>query len=124
MSKKLLIVEDSATMRNLLSTMLRGAGYEVLEACDGQDALAKLKGQNEDVALIISDVNMPVLDGLTFIKVVKQIPTYKLTPIVMLSTETETAKLEQGRAIGIKAWIIKPVQPKQMLAVVSKLIMG
>jgi two-component system, chemotaxis family, chemotaxis protein CheY len=120
MSKKLLIVDDSVTMRNLLGMMLKGAGYEVIEACDGQDALAKLKGENVD--LIISDVNMPVLDGLTFIKVVKQIPAFRLTPIIMLTTETEAAKFAQARATGIKAWVAKPIQAKQMLAVVSKLV--
>jgi two-component system chemotaxis response regulator CheY len=120
MSKRLLIVDDSATMRKVLSVMLTGAGYEVLEACDGQDGLAKVKAQNFD--LIISDVNMPVIDGLTFIKVVKQIPAYKLTPIIMLTTETQASKLEQARATGIKVWVVKPFQPKQMLAVVSKLV--
>jgi two-component system, chemotaxis family, chemotaxis protein CheY len=121
MSKKLMIVDDSASMRNVVSMTLRGAGYDVIEACDGKDALAKLDGQK--LNLIISDVNMPVMDGLAFIKEVKQIPAYKFTPIIMLTTESDQAKRDQARAAGAKAWVIKPFQPQQMLDAVSKLVL-
>jgi two-component system chemotaxis response regulator CheY len=120
-SKKLLIVDDSASMRSVVSMTLKGAGYDVIEACDGKDALAKLDGQK--LNLIISDVNMPVMDGLTFIKQVKQLPAYKFTPIIMLTTESDQAKRDQARAAGAKAWVIKPFQPQQMLDAVSKLVL-
>jgi two-component system, chemotaxis family, chemotaxis protein CheY len=121
MSKKLLIVDDSASMRNVVSMTLKSAGYEVIEACDGKDALAKLNGQK--VNLIISDVNMPVMDGLTFVKEVKQNPAYKFTPIIMLTTESEQAKRDQAKAAGAKAWVVKPFQPQQVLDAVAKLML-
>ena len=121
MSKTILIVDDSASMRQVVATALKTAGYDVLEACDGKDALAKLTGPK--INLIISDVNMPNMDGITLVKEVKKNPSYKFTPIIMLTTESQDAKKREGQAAGAKAWVVKPFQPEQMLAAVGKLIL-
>lgn len=121
MAKTVLVVDDSASIRQVVGIALKGAGYDVLEACDGKDALNKLTGQK--VHLMISDVNMPNMDGITFVKQVKQMPAYKFTPVIMLTTEAGEAKKEEGRAAGAKAWVVKPFQPAQMLTAVSKLIL-
>ncbi len=120
MAKTILVVDDSASLRAVVAIALRGGGYEVLEACDGKDALSKLKGQK--IHLIISDVNMPNMDGITFVTQVKKMEAYKFTPVIMLTTEGQDAKKDQGRAAGAKAWIMKPFNPPQMLNAVSKLI--
>ena len=99
---------------------LKGGGYEVIEACDGKDALAKLSGQK--IHLVISDVNMPNMDGITFVTEVKKHARHKFTPVIMLTTEGQDAKKEQGRAAGARAWILKPFNPPQLLDAVSKLI--
>ncbi|AEB60559.1 response regulator receiver protein [Ectopseudomonas mendocina] len=121
MGKTVLIVDDSASIRQVVSITLKGAGYDVIEGCDGKDALTKLDGRK--VHLIISDVNMPNMDGITFLKNVKQLPAYKFTPVIMLTTEAGEAKKDEGRAAGAKAWVVKPFQPAQMLNAVSKLIL-
>jgi two-component system chemotaxis response regulator CheY len=120
MAKTLLIVDDSASIRQVVSMTLKGAGYDVIEACDGADALGKLNGRK--VNLIISDLNMPNMDGLAFLEEVKKNPAYKFTPFVMLTTETEQAKRERAKAAGAKAWVVKPFQPQQMLEAVAKLV--
>jgi two-component system chemotaxis response regulator CheY len=122
MAKTILIVDDYASMRQVVGIALRGAGYEVLAACDGMDALAKLTGQK--VHLIICDVNMPVMDGISFVKAVKQIPAYKFTPIIMLTTESAESKKLEGQAAGARAWVVKPFQPPQLLAAVQKLCLA
>lgn len=122
MAKKILLVDDSASVRTVAGIALRGAGYDVLEAANGQEGLARLDGTK--IHLIISDVNMPVLDGIGFLKGVKQHPQYKFTPVIMLTTESGEDKKAQGRAAGAKAWIIKPFQPQVMLDAVSKLVMA
>lgn len=121
MAKTILIVDDSASLRQVVSMTLKGAGYDVLEACDGQDALGKLTGQK--VHLIISDVNMPVMDGISFVREVKKNASYKFTPVIMLTTEATEEKKRMGQDAGAKAWVVKPFQPQQMLAAVSKLVM-
>jgi two-component system, chemotaxis family, chemotaxis protein CheY len=121
MSKTILIIDDSATVRQVAGIALTGAGYTVIEAADGQDGLAKLNGQK--IHLIISDINMPNMDGITFIKEVKKLPAYRFTPIIVLTTESQENKKQEGQAAGAKAWVVKPFQPAQMLAAVSKLIM-
>ena len=121
MGKAILIVDDSASVRQVVSIALRGAGYDVIEGCDGKDALTKLNGQK--IHLIISDVNMPNMDGITFVKEVKKLPNYKFTPIIMLTTESQEGKKQEGQAAGAKAWVVKPFQPAQMLTAVAKLIL-
>jgi two-component system chemotaxis response regulator CheY len=120
MAKTILIVDDSTSLRQVVGITLKGAGYDVIEACDGKDALSKLQGQK--IHLIISDVNMPNMDGLTFIKAAKQMPAYKFTPVIMLTTEAGESKKQEGQAAGAKAWVVKPFQPAQMLAAVGKLV--
>jgi len=121
MAKTIMIVDDSASLRQVVAISLKGAGYDVVEACDGVDALKKLDGRK--LHLIISDVNMPNMDGLTFVKAAKQLPAYKFTPVIMLTTEAGDAMKQQGQAAGAKAWVVKPFQPAQMLAAVAKLVM-
>ena len=120
MSKTILIVDDSASLRQVVKLALSGAGYEVIEACDGVDALGKLDGRK--IHLIISDVNMPNMDGITLVKEVKLKAEYKFTPIIMLTTESQEEKKAQGQAAGARAWVVKPFQPAQMLAAVAKLM--
>ncbi|MDD3609071.1 MAG: response regulator [Halothiobacillaceae bacterium] len=121
MSKTIMIVDDSASLRQVVALALKGAGYDVIEAADGKDALSKLTGQK--VHLIISDVNMPNMDGITFVKELKQNPSYKFTPVIMLTTESQEGKKAEGQAAGARAWVVKPFKPEQMLAAVSKLIL-
>ncbi len=121
MPKTIMIVDDSASLRQVVAIALKGGGYDVLEACDGRDALAKMTGQK--INLIISDVNMPNMDGITFVKQVKQLPNYKFTPIIMLTTESQEGKKQEGQAAGAKAWVVKPFKPEQMLSAVSKLVL-
>ena len=121
MAKTILIVDDSASLRQVVAIALTGAGYDVIEGCDGKDALTKLNGQK--IHLIISDVNMPNMDGISFVKAAKQLPAYKFTPVIMLTTEAGDAMKSQGQAAGAKAWVVKPFQPAQMLSAVAKLIL-
>lgn len=121
MAKTILVVDDSASLRQVVAIALKGAGYDVIEGCDGKDALSKLTGQK--VHLIISDVNMPNMDGITMVKEIKQMPAYKFTPIIMLTTESQESKKAEGQAAGAKAWVVKPFKPEQMLQAVSKLIL-
>jgi two-component system chemotaxis response regulator CheY len=120
MSKVILIVDDSASIRQVVGMALRGAGYTVVEAEDGKAALAKLDGQK--INLVISDVNMPNMDGISFVKEMKQKPNYKFTPVIMLTTEGADDKKREGQAAGAKAWIVKPFRPEQMLQAVAMLI--
>jgi two-component system chemotaxis response regulator CheY len=120
-AKNIMVVDDSSSVRQVVSITLKSAGYDVTEASDGKDALSKLTGQK--VHLIISDVNMPNMDGITFVKEVKKLAHYKFTPIIMLTTESQESKKAEGQAAGARAWVVKPFQPTQMLAAVAKLIM-
>ena len=119
MAKLILVVDDSASMRRVVSIALKGAGYDVIEGCDGRDALSKLTGQK--VHMIISDVNMPVMDGIAFLKAVKQMPAYKFTPVIMLTTESAEEKKREGQAAGARAWVVKPFQPEQLVNAVQRL---
>lgn len=121
MGKSILIVDDSGSVRSVVGIALRGAGYEVVEAEDGSQGLKKLDGRK--IHLIISDVNMPVMDGLTFLKEIKKLPNYKFTPVMMLTTETSEEKKAIGKAEGARAWMVKPFKPDQMLSAVQKLVL-
>ncbi len=124
MAKTILIVDDSASLRTVVNIALSGAGYEVIEAGHGREALDKLSSLGgRKVHLIVSDVNMPVMGGIEFVTRLKQDPTYKFTPVVMLTTEGQESAKEQGRAAGAKAWVMKPFNPSQMLNAVSKLVL-
>jgi two-component system chemotaxis response regulator CheY len=120
MAKTIMIVDDSSSLRQVVAIALKGAGYEVIEAGNGQEGLSKLNGAK--INLIISDVNMPVMDGITMVKEIKKMPNYKFTPIIMLTTEAGADKKSEGKAAGVKAWVVKPFKPEQMLDAVSKLV--
>ncbi len=121
MGRTIMIIDDSASIRQVVSLALTKAGYEVVEAEDGQDALNKL--QNIKVNLIICDVNMPNMDGLTFLKNLKQLSNHKFTPVIMLTTESQQSLKMEGKMAGAKAWMVKPFKPEQMLEAISKLIL-
>ncbi|MEQ8230256.1 MAG: response regulator [Gammaproteobacteria bacterium] len=119
MSKTIMIIDDSASLRQVVAIALKDAGYEVIEAADGQQALERISGRK--VHLVICDVNMPVMDGITFVREVKQRPEHRFLPIIMLTTESAEAKKQAGQAAGAKAWVVKPFKPAQMLDAVAKL---
>lgn len=121
MSKTILIVDDSSSLRTVVNLALKRAGYDVVEAVDGEDGLTKLDGRK--INLIVCDVNMPRLNGIEFVTKVKQHPRYKFTPVIMLTTEGQDAKKEQGRAAGAKAWIVKPFNPPVLLDAIAKLVL-
>lgn len=120
MPKKLLIVDDAESMRGLISITLKSNGYEVIEASNGRDALTKMSGQKID--MIISDLNMPIMDGIEFIIQVKANAATKMIPIVMLTTESDQEKKEKGKQAGAKAWMVKPFKPEMLVDVVKKVI--
>jgi two-component system chemotaxis response regulator CheY len=120
MNKTILVVDDSASIRHVVNIALTGAGYNVIEASDGEDALKKL--DSSSVNLVISDVNMPNMGGIELLKAIKSRPDTKFTPVIMLTTESEASIKDQGREAGAKAWMVKPFQPAQMVDAVSKLI--
>ncbi len=122
MTKTILIVDDSSSLRTVVKMALARAGYDVVEASDGKEGLAVLEKTGK-VNLIVSDVNMPNMDGITFVTHVKKHPRHKFTPVIMLTTEGQDAKKQEGRAAGAKAWIVKPFNPPQLLDAVSKLIL-
>ena len=122
MAKTILVVDDSSSLRALVKLALVNAGYDVLEAADGKQGLAQLD-KAAKVHLIVSDVNMPIMDGITFLTQLKQQPRHKFTPVIMLTTESQDAKRQEGRAAGAKAWIVKPFQPPQLIDAVAKLIL-
>ena len=116
----ILAVDDSASMRQMVSFTLKGAGHDVTEACDGVEALAIAQGKSVD--LVISDVNMPNMDGLALIAELRKLATYKFTPILMLTTESSTDKKMQGKSAGATGWIVKPFNPDQLLATIKKVL--
>lgn len=120
MSKKILTVDDSASVRQMVSFTLKGAGYEVVESIDGTDALGKINGAG--VKMVITDLNMPKMDGLELIKELRGKPEYKFIPIVFLTTESQPEKKAEAKAAGATGWIVKPFKPEQLLAVVKKVL--
>lgn len=120
MSKKILIVDDSTVMRMTVSTILKDNGYEVIEAENGQVALDKAMATPVD--LIVCDVNMPVMDGLTFAALIKEKQQYRFVPIIMLTTVTGQSEMEAGKAAGVKAWMVKPFDRVKLLGAVAKLL--
>jgi len=117
---KILAVDDSSSMRQMVSFTLKSAGYDVDDAADGQQALKLAQGKQYDV--VISDVNMPVMDGITLVKNLRQLPAYKFTPILMLTTESAGDKKSEGKQAGATGWIVKPFNPDQLVATVQKVL--
>ena len=118
MTRTVLTVDDSRTMREMVAFTLRGAGYTVLEAGDGREALRVLGGKTVDA--IITDLNMPGMDGLTLIRELRAQPAYKSVPILMLTTEADAQKKQDGKAAGATGWIVKPFSPDKLIAVVKQ----
>lgn len=116
-----MIVDDSASLRQVVSIALSGAGYEVIEAANGQDALGKLAERK--VHLVVCDVNMPVLDGIGFLKALREDPARRFTPVIMLTTEAGEDRKREGQAAGARAWVVKPFKPEQLLGAVAKLVL-
>ena len=120
MSKTFLIVDDSASMRQLIAFTIKDAGYDVLLAENGKDALEKMSHVKID--MVITDLNMPEMDGITFIRELRGKANYQFVPIVMLTTESQEAKKQEGRAAGASGWIVKPFSPLQLMDVVKKFV--
>jgi two-component system chemotaxis response regulator CheY len=120
MSKTILTADDSASMREMISFTLRNAGYDVVEAVDGKDALAKATASAPH--MLITDLNMPSMDGIELIRQVRALPQCRYIPIVMLTTESQDAKKQAGRAAGASGWIVKPFRGEQLVMVAKKLL--
>ncbi len=120
MAKSVLIVDDSVTMRQMVSFTLREAGFDVIEAENGQDGLSKLAAAKVD--LIVTDLNMPVMDGISFVRSARELPGARYVPILLLTTESQAEKKAEGKAAGATGWIVKPFDPPKLLAVVSKVL--
>ena len=120
MAKTVLAVDDSASIRQMVSFTLKSAGYEVVEAVDGMDGLEKAK--TKSINLVLTDQNMPRMDGLTLIRELRQLPAYRATPILMLTTEAGDDMKAQGRAAGASGWMVKPFDPQKLVDVVRKLL--
>jgi two-component system chemotaxis response regulator CheY len=118
--KRVLSVDDSFSIRQMVSFTLRGAGYEVAEAIDGRDGLNKAGASRFD--MIITDLNMPNIDGIQLIAAVRKLPGYSFTPILMLTTESQAEKKDAGRKAGATGWIVKPFGAEQLIAVARKLV--
>lgn len=120
MGKVIMTADDSASVRQMVAFTLSQGGHEVVQAVDGQDALQKLNSRKVD--MLITDLNMPNLDGIGLIKGARALPACKFIPIVMLTTESQDGKKQEGKAAGATGWIVKPFKPEQLLAVVKKVL--
>ncbi|MEA3544149.1 MAG: response regulator [Thermodesulfobacteriota bacterium] len=119
MAATILTVDDSKSIRQMVSFTLQQAGYQVIEAEDGQDALAKM---TSDVKLVLSDLNMPNMNGIELIKAIRANASTKFLPVIMLTTESQDSVKQEGRAAGATGWIVKPFNPDQLLGVVKKVL--
>ncbi|ULA63078.1 MAG: hypothetical protein LZF86_100076 [Nitrospira sp.] len=121
MGKTVLVVDDSSTMRQMVAYTLTSAGFEVVEAGNGKEAVSKLNAGAKP-ALVVTDLNMPEMDGITLIAEIRKMPAFKFTPILMLTTESTDDKKKAGQAAGATGWIVKPFNPEQMLKVIQKVL--
>lgn len=120
MPKTALIVDDSTSIRQMVAFTMQEAGFEVVEGSNGQEAIDNIAGKKVDI--VITDLNMPVMDGMTLIRTLRGMPTFKFTPILMLTTESQDTKKQEGKAAGATGWIVKPFNPQQLLQVVGKVV--
>ena len=120
MAKCILAVDDSASIRSMVSFTLKSAGYEVVEAVDGVDALTKAR--NRTMNLVLTDQNMPRMDGLTLVRSLRELPAYRLSPILILTTESGAEMKSQGKAAGATGWLVKPFDPQRLIEVVKKVL--
>jgi two-component system chemotaxis response regulator CheY len=118
--RSILAVDDSASMRQMVAFTLKSAGYQVIEAADGQEAFDKAKGQN--VNLVLTDQNMPKMDGITLTQSLRGLPSYAATPILILTTESSDEMKAKGKAAGATGWLVKPFDPARLLEVIKKVI--
>jgi len=122
MTKTILVVDDSSSLRALVKMSLTRAGYSVIEAGDGKQALAQIE-KTAKINLIVSDVNMPVMDGISLLKEIKQHARHKFIPVIMLTTEDEGTKVQQAKAAGARAWLLKPFDPPSLLDAVARVVL-
>lgn len=120
MAKCIMIVDDSASMRQMVSFTLKKAGYDVVEAVNGKDGCDKIKQSKVD--LIVTDLNMPEMNGIDFIREVRLNPSYKFTPVLMLTTESQKDKIDEGKKVGCSGWIVKPFSPEHLLSTIQKMV--
>lgn len=120
MSKLIMTVDDSTSIRQMVSFTLKGAGYRVIEAVDGKDALAAADGKG--VQMVITDLNMPNMNGIELIRALRADPDHRFIPIIMLTTESQGSVKQEGRAAGATGWIVKPFSPEQLIGVVKKVL--
>lgn len=118
--KRIMTVDDSPSLRQMVALTLETAGYEVVEASDGRDAVNKLAGR--EFHLFLTDLNMPGMDGIELTKKLRGIAEYRFVPIVLLTTESQPEKKMQGKAAGATGWIVKPFKPEDLLATVKKVM--
>jgi two-component system, chemotaxis family, chemotaxis protein CheY len=116
----ILAVDDSVSMRQLVSYTLTDAGFQVVEAVDGEDALAK--AQSAQVDLVLTDVNMPKMNGIDLIRNLRELPAYKFTPMLLLTTESADDKKSEGKAAGATGWLVKPFDPEQLISTINRVI--
>ncbi len=121
MGKTVMVVDDSVTMRQMVSFALTNAGYQVVEAGDGEEAVGKLKGGAKP-NVVIADLNMPIMDGLSLIKAIRAMPNFKFIPVLMLTTEADESKKKEGQTVGATGWIVKPFNPEQLLKAIEKVL--
>lgn len=119
-NKKILAVDDSASIRKSISFVLSQENYEVIEAVDGIDGLSKAK--SEKIDLFITDINMPNMDGIQFIKELRAMPEYKFTPIIALTTENQDSKMQEGKQAGATGWIVKPFTSEKLISIIKKIV--
>lgn len=120
MAKTIMTVDDSSSVRQMVGLTLKGEGYQVVEAVDGKDALAKVGGATID--MVITDLNMPNMDGIQLIRELRKLPAFKFVPIVMLTTESQAGRKQEGKSAGATGWIVKPFKPPQLLDVIKKVL--
>lgn len=118
--QSILAVDDSASMRQMVAFTLKAAGYNVIEAGDGQEALEKARGQQVD--LVLTDQNMPRMDGITLVKSLRGLPTYSATPMLILTTESSDEMKVKGKAAGATGWLVKPFDPAKLIEVIKRVI--
>lgn len=123
MPQTVLVVDDSKTMRDMVTFTLTGAGYQVVQAGDGKEAVGKLSNGSKP-ALVVTDLNMPEMDGIALIKEIRKMPALKFTPILMLTTESSDEKKAAGKSAGATGWIVKPFNPEQFIKIVKKVLPG
>lgn len=120
MNKTAIVVDDSQVMRAMVALCLEKAGFAVLQGEDGEKASKHLDGRRID--LVVTDLNMPVMDGFTFIKLLRGKPAYRFTPVLLLTTESRDSVKAEGKKVGATGWLVKPFQPDQLLAVIAKVV--